>query len=196
MIIPVLVVPGQADDMILGNNAIKWLISQVKDTAKVQTVTSSASNAQDNLPQLLSMLSSSNDKEGVTVSHRIGTAKLKRCVNLQPMSEHLVWAKLSAPDVSAVGSTVIIEPTQSKCRPPQILVGRVVTPLWGDGWVPVKIVNPTEKILTLKRNAKVADVSSCSSVQDLPEPVSIQFNVKHTQSSSPAPRSEEETSHV
>ena len=130
------------------------------------------------------------------MSHRIGTAKLKRCVNLQPMSEHLVWAKLSTPDVSAVGNTVIIEPTQSKCRPAQILVGRVVTPLWGDGWVPVKIVNPTEKILTLKRNAKVADVSSCSSVQDLPEPVSIQSNVQHTQSSSPAPRSEEEISHV
>lgn len=113
VIVPVLVVPGQADDMILGNNAIKWLISQVEDTAKVQTVTSSASNAQDNLPQLLSVLSSSNDREGGTVSHRIGTAKLKRCVNLQPMSEHLVWAKL--------GSTVIIEPTQSKCRPAQIL---------------------------------------------------------------------------
>ena len=196
VIIPVLVVPGQVDDMILGNNAIKWLISQVKDSAKVQTVTSSTSNAQDKLPQLLSMLSSSNGREGGAVSCRIGTAKLKRCVNLQPMSEHLVWAKLPAPDVSAVGNTVIIEPTQSKCRPAQILVGRVVTPLWGDGWVPVKIVNSTEKLLTLKRNAKVADVSTCFSVQDLPEPVSIQSSVQHTQSSSPAPRSEEEISRV
>ncbi|KAL3988862.1 hypothetical protein ACER0C_013180 [Sarotherodon galilaeus] len=32
-----------------------------------------------------------------------GTAKLKRCVTLQPLSEHLVWAKLPAPDASAVG---------------------------------------------------------------------------------------------
>ena len=86
VIIPVLVVPGQADDMILGNNAIKWLISQVKDTARVQTVTPSVSDAQDNLPQLLSMLSSSNDREGGAVSHGMSTAKLKRCVNLQPMS--------------------------------------------------------------------------------------------------------------
>lgn len=128
--------------------------------------------------------------------NRIGTAKLRKCVTLQPMSEHLVWAKLPAPDTSAVGSTVMIEPTQSKTRPAHILVGRVVTSLWGDGWVPVKIVNPTEKPLTLKRNAKVADVSPCLSVQDLPEPDRIQSSVQYTQSSSPAPRSEEELSRV
>lgn len=108
------------------------------------------------------------------------------------MSEHLVWAKLPTLDVSAVGSTVIIEPTQCKTRPAQILVGRVVTSLWGDGWVPVKMVNPTEKPLTLKRNAKVADVSPCLSVQDLPEPDRIQSSTQYMQGSSPAPRSEEE----
>lgn len=32
VIIPVLVVPGQSDEMILGSNAIKWLISQMKVT--------------------------------------------------------------------------------------------------------------------------------------------------------------------
>lgn len=31
----------------------------------------------------------------------------------------------------------------------------------GGSWVPVKLVNPIEKPLTLKGNAKVADVSSC-----------------------------------
>lgn len=130
------------------------------------------------------------------MSNKIGTAKLKRSVTLQPLSEHLVWAKLPASDVSAMGSTVIIEPTQSKARPAQILVGRVVTPLWGNGWVPVKIVNPTEKLLTLKRNAKVADVSPCLSVQDLPETDCIHSSAQFTQSSSHVPRSEEEMSHI
>lgn len=32
VVIPILVVPGQTDEMILGSNAIKWLISQMKKT--------------------------------------------------------------------------------------------------------------------------------------------------------------------
>lgn len=32
VIVPVLVVPGQTDEMILGSNAIRWLISQMKKT--------------------------------------------------------------------------------------------------------------------------------------------------------------------
>lgn len=195
VIIPVLVVPGQTDDMILGSNAIKWLISQMKDTVGSQIITSPVSSAHaNNFPQLISLLSSS-DRCGA-MPLKVGTARLKRCVALQPMSEHLVWAKLRESDVSAVGSTVIIEPTQSKARPAQILVGRVVTSLWGDGWVPVKIVNPTEKTLTLKKNAKVADVSSCLSVQDFPEPDRIQSSAQFTQSSSPSPRSENEISQI
>lgn len=195
VIIPVLVVPGQTDDMILGSNAIKWLISQMKDTVGSQIITSPVSSAHaNNFPQLISLLSSS-DRCGA-MPLKVGTARLKRCVALQPMSEHLVWAKLRESDVSAVGSTVIIEPTQSKARPAQILVGRVVTSLWGDGWVPVKIVNPTEKPLTLKKNAKVADVSSCLSVQDFPESDRIQSSAQFTQSSSPSPRSENEISQI
>lgn len=148
----------------------------------------------DNLPHLLSLLSGSDQCESGVMPNKIGTAKLKRSVTLQLLSEHLVWAKLPASDISAVGSTVIIEPTQSKSRPAQIMVGRVVISLWGDGWVPVKIVNPTEKPLTLKRNAKVSAVSTCLSVQDLPEPDRIQSSAHNTQSSSSAPRSEEEIS--
>lgn len=197
VIISVLVVPGQTDEMILGSNAIKWLILQMKKTVSCQNITSPVTSFQsDSLPKLMSLLSSSDECKGGAVTNKIGTAKLKRCVTLQPMSESLVWAKLPESDVSAVGSTVIIEPTQSKARPAQILVGRVVTSLWGNGWVPVKIVNPTEKPLTLKKNAKVADVSPCLSVQDLPDPVRIQSSAQYTQSPSPEPRSEEEMSRV
>lgn len=37
------------------------------------------------------------------------------------------------------------EPTKSRSIPQNILVGCVVTPLWGDGWVPMKVINPTKK---------------------------------------------------
>ena len=167
VIIPVLVVPGQTDEMMLGSNAIKWLISQMEQTVGGQNSNSPVDSSQkDELPQLVSLLSSSIEWEGGVMPNRIGTAKLERSVTLQSLSEHLVWAILPASDISAVGSTVVIEPTQSKARPAQIMVGRVVTSLSGDGWVPVKMVNPTEKPLSLRRNAKVADVFPCLSVQD------------------------------
>jgi hypothetical protein len=41
------------------------------------------------------------------------------------------------------------------------MVGRVVTPLWGDGWNPMKITNISDKPLTLRKNSKLADVSPC-----------------------------------
>lgn len=103
VVIPALVVPGQTDEMILGSNAIKWLISQMKKTVSDQNASSPVNGARnDELPHLISLLSQS---ESSTVPVRIGTAKLKRSVTLQSMSEHLVWAKLPTLDVSAVGST-------------------------------------------------------------------------------------------
>lgn len=128
VIIPVLVVPGQTDEIILGSNAIKWLISQMKETVSGQNITSAVNSAQDgNLPHLLSLLSGSDQCESGAMPNKIVTAKLKRSVTLLPLSEDLVWAKLPASDISAVGTTVIIEPTQSKSIPAQIIMGRVVT---------------------------------------------------------------------
>ena len=46
------------------------------------------------------------------------------------------------------------------------MVGRLVTPLWGDGWVPVRVINPSNKPVTLKRNCKIADVSPCVALED------------------------------
>ena len=42
------------------------------------------------------------------------------------------------------------------CINRQILVGQVVS-MWGDGWLPVKIVNSTLAMVTLCRSAKIAD---------------------------------------
>lgn len=181
VIVPVLVVPGQSDDMILGNNVLKWLVAQVKDSDHIKK-----------LPPLLSLLSHADQYNKGTLPDELGSAKLKKSVTLQPMTEHLLWAKLPATNISAVGSSVLVEPTQSRTRPAQILVGRVVTTLYGDGWVPVKVVNPTTKPLRLKRNAKVADVSTCLSVQDLPEPKRVQLNTQFSPNSPPTQKSEED----
>lgn len=62
----------------------------------------------------------------------------------------------------------MVEPTSARSTPRNILVGRVVTPMSGDRWIPVKVLNPTQKAITLRRNAKLADVFPCLAMEDLP----------------------------
>ncbi|KAK7879157.1 hypothetical protein WMY93_034063, partial [Mugilogobius chulae] len=88
------------------------------------------------------------------------------------------------------GSTVIVEPTSSKAMPRSVLVGRLVTPLWGDRWVPMTIVNPTDKPITLKRNCKLADVSPCLAIEDFDVFQGMHVATKDNQSDS------EDKSHV
>lgn len=40
--------------------------------------------------------------------------------------------------------------------------------MWGDRWVPMKILNTTKKPVTVRCNAKVADDYPCIAVEDLP----------------------------
>lgn len=108
-------------------------------------------------------------------------------VTLQPQSEHLVGGKLPASAVISVGSTVIVDPTQSKTRPKHILIGRIITPLWGDGSIQLKIINLTNETIVLRRNAKIADVSPCITIED-----SIQSNVHCAQSYDTPSRTKEE----
>lgn len=196
MIIPVLVVPGQADEMILGSNAIKRLMTLLKEKDDYWKLMSmSVHNQNDEHCKFMSLLSNTERWRGESVPEKVGTVKLKKCVTLEPQSEHLVWGKLPESVITSMGSTVIVEPTQSKSRPTQILVGRVITPLWGDGWVPLKVVNPTLKPITLKRNTKIADVFPCIAVEEVPM-VDIQSNVQHTENKGRPARSLEEVSHV
>ena len=97
---------------------------------------------------------------------KIGTVKLKQSVTLLAMQEHLVWGKLPNNALMSPGSTVLVEPTSSKSMPCNIMVGRVVTPLWGDRWVPMKVTNLSYRPVTLKRICKLADVSPCLAVED------------------------------
>ena len=38
--------------------------------------------------------------------------------------------------------------------------------MWGDGWLPVKIVNPTSAFLCKVTAAKIADVYLCVTLED------------------------------
>uniref|UniRef100_A0A3B1J1Z4 Gypsy retrotransposon integrase-like protein 1 n=1 Tax=Astyanax mexicanus TaxID=7994 RepID=A0A3B1J1Z4_ASTMX len=175
MLIPVLVVPGQTDDVILGSNAIKALIQWMRKTDSYWRIMSESSVVgDDDLHQFLSLISNTERWRGESVPERVGTLRLKQCISLQPRCEHLVWGKLPESAAISVGSTVIVEPTQSRCRPKNVLVGRVITPMWGDRWLPMKLINPSSEVVVLKRNAKLADVFPCIAVEDLSQPDSIQ----------------------
>lgn len=198
MTVPTLVVPGQAEELILGTNAIKRLLTQLKETSGYWRLLSTPShNQSDDCREFLSLFSNTERWRGESVPERVGTVKLQRSVTLEPQSEHLVWGKLPVSSVLSVGSTVIVEPTKSRSRPKQIMVGRVITPLWGDGSIPLKVINPTNHRVVLRRNTKIADVSPCIAVEDLPQPTQIKSNVQHAEnSSSSMHRSSEEMKRV
>lgn len=101
------------------------------------------------------------------IPDKVGTLRLRSAVTLQPRSEHLVWGRLPPGSVLSVWSTVVIEPSTSRCLHRNVLVGRVVSPLWGDGWLPVKMINPTNAEIVLSKNVKVADVYACVALEDL-----------------------------
>ncbi|XP_041960335.1 uncharacterized protein LOC121718947 [Alosa sapidissima] len=199
MTVPTLVVPGQTEEMILGTNAIKRLLTQLKGTTGYWRLMSTPSHIQsDECHKFLSLFSNTERWRGESVPERVGTVKLQRSVTLEPQTEHLVWGKLPVSSVLSVGSTVIVEPTKSRSRPKQIMVGRVITPLWGDGSVPLKVINPTNHRVVLRKNTKIADVSPCIAVEELPQPEQIKSNVQCAENACPAstPRSSDEIKHV
>ncbi|KAK7915752.1 hypothetical protein WMY93_011513 [Mugilogobius chulae] len=90
----------------------------------------------------------------------IGTVKTRKAVTLEPMTEHLVWAKLQHVDRQFAGSEVLIEPTNAKSRPRTVIVGRSVAIMREDGWLPLKVINPSHKHVTIKRNANADGIQS------------------------------------
>lgn len=154
------------DDLIIGTNVIKYLTHKFKESDKYWQMISENSNV-DGHNDFLCMLTGIQRWQGEDIPEVVGTVKLNQAVTLLPGHEHLVWGKLPAKSRGIPGCTVVVEPTKSRSVPRNILIGRVVTPLWGDGWVPMKIINPTNNPITLRRNAKLADVSPCIAVEEL-----------------------------
>lgn len=155
-VVPTLVVPGQHHDVILGSNVIKHMIHHLKNDAGHGNLTSRHGLQPDpEVERFLSMFTTVEPSRGTSCPEKIGTVKLTQAVTLLPQHEHLVWGKLPAQVPMSPGSTVVVEPTGSKTMPRGVLVGRLVTSLWGDRWVPMTVVNPSDKPVTLRRNCKL-----------------------------------------
>ena len=78
-----------------------------------------------------------------------------------------MWGKLPKSTDVSPGSTVLTELTSCRSAPRGILVARMVTSLWGDRWVPLKLINTSDKPVLVRRNAKLADVFTCIALEDM-----------------------------
>jgi len=150
-VVPTLVVPGQRDEFIIGSNVIKCVVQKMKSHDKYWELIS-CKNSNPECEQFLELLSCISRWSGPQQPDKLGTVKLRQAITLLPKCEYLVWGKLPANVPVSPGSTVIVEPTTARSAPKNILVGRVVTPMWGDQWVPMKIVNPNPMSVSLRRN--------------------------------------------
>lgn len=152
--VPVLLVPGQKDQLILGTNVINHLLKQFKQSPQLWNVMSKPESPKAlKKMQVLNMLSGMNRRRGEIIMDVIGTAKLTQTMALSPRQEHLFRAKLPAASPLSEGSTILIEPSKAQTHVKNIIVCRCekhhVCPMSGNKWVPVKILNTSDKHLTL-----------------------------------------------
>ena len=168
MLVPTLVVPGQHDELIIGTNVIKHVMHQSKQRELYwDTVSGPCPTVDSEMVDFLSMLSGVNPWKGEAVPDKVGTVRCNSATCLEPGREYLIWGKLPKDTVVSPGSAVMSEPTSSRSIPRGIMVARLVTTLWGDRWVPLKLVNTTSKSIVLRRNAKLADIYSCVALEDM-----------------------------
>ena len=152
-LVPGLIVPGQHDDLILGTNLIKHLMHQMKGTDEywrlISECTSQPSPAGEYFLNIMTNLTCWQSEE---MPRKIGKVKLNQAVTLLAKQEHLVWGRLPNSMPMSPGSTIVVEPSSSKTMPQNTMVGQVITPMWADRWVPMKVTNLSDKPFTLKRN--------------------------------------------
>ncbi|CAI5694737.1 unnamed protein product [Oreochromis niloticus] len=165
VVVPMLVIAGQSEDLILGSNLMRYLGNRLREEGHLGEECSKTLSAEEQ-PNKNLLSSMSGVVAPGHVGDKIGTVKLKRAVTLEPLTEHLVWGRLQLMNSGEVGSAVVVEPTGSRSGPRSVMVGRTVAHLNSDGWLPVKVLNPFDKPITLKRNMKLADVSPCAAVEN------------------------------
>lgn len=170
VVVPTLVVQGQHDDLILGTNVIKHILRQYKQCDNYWKAVSAPCSSDDpESEQFLSMLAGLNRWRGKDMPVKIGTVRCNSAVSLEPGREYLLWGKLPKSTAVSPGSAVMTELTTCRSAPRGILVARLVTSLWGDRWVPLKLINTSDRPVLVRRNAKLADVFPCIALEDLDE---------------------------
>ncbi|XP_031735145.1 uncharacterized protein LOC116401066 [Anarrhichthys ocellatus] len=167
MFVPTLV-PGQHDELRLGTNVIKHILHQSKLCESYwKTVSGPCPDEDPETECFLSMLSGVNPWKGGDVPDKVGTVRCNSATYLEPGREYLIWGKLPKNTAISPGSTVITEPTLSHSAPRGVLVAKIVTTLWGDRRVPLKLINTSDRPVLLRRNAKLADVYTCVALEDM-----------------------------
>lgn len=168
MVVLTLVVDGQSSDLILGTNVLRHVFHETKKCDSYWTVVSSPCPRDDpESEQFLSMLAGFSRRKSDVIPDKIGTVRSNSAVFLDPGREFLVWGRLSKTCIVSPGSTVMTEPTASRSAPRHILVSRVVTPMWVDGWIPLKLINVSDHPVSVKWNAKLANVFLCVALEDI-----------------------------
>lgn len=107
------------------------------------------------------------EKRTADVPEKVGLAQIKRAIILEPMTEHWVWGKLQQVRGALASS---METTSARSRPRSVMVGRTVAVLGDDGWHSLKVKNPSDKPVTLRWNAKLADVHTCVAIESFNSP--------------------------
>lgn len=166
MTINFLVVPGQKDEMIVGSNVIRHVTQQMRKTEWYWKSLSQPVQDNDQEP-LLNVLSNVDRWHGDKIPQRVGTVVLRQCLTLEPQQEHLVWGRLKEEVPLSVGSTVMLEPSTSRSAPRNVMVARSVCPLWGDKWIPMRLINMIDRPIVLRRNTKIANVHPCLALEEL-----------------------------
>lgn len=168
--VPTLVVSGQHDEFIVGTNVIKHIIRCSKQCELFWKTVSTPHVCNDPMSEAyLSMLAGMNRWKGDGVPDKIGKVRCNSAICLEPGHEYLVWGRLPKHAEVSPGSAMLTEPTSSQSAPRSILVARLVTHLWGDRWVPLKLINTWNKPVMLRRNAKIADLFPVIALEDLDE---------------------------
>ncbi|KAJ8373700.1 hypothetical protein SKAU_G00042800 [Synaphobranchus kaupii] len=94
-IVPVLVVPGQHDDLILGTNVIKHIMHQVKSSDEYwRLICQGSPQSSPESEHFLEMMTSLTRWRGEEMPNKIGTVKLTQAVTLLAKQEHLVRGRL------------------------------------------------------------------------------------------------------
>lgn len=134
--VPAFLVPGQRDELIVGTNVLRPLTRKMKSDETYWELLSSHTSDLD-CEEFLQLLSCASQWTGPEVPEKVGTVRLQRAVTLLPQKEYIVWGKLPPSAPVSPGSTVIVEPTSACSTPKNIMVGWVITPMWGDRWIPM-----------------------------------------------------------
>lgn len=164
--VPTLVVDRQSDGLILGSNLLKHLIHYLRSSAELLLSVSDREYATNEQNKLLDLLANVEKWRNGTVPDLVGTVKIKKAVSLEPMTENLVWGRLQGTHDISAGSADILEPNRIKSRPRSVLVEKTVALIRKEEWVPLKVINPSEKAVTLKINFTLADAFPCMALQD------------------------------